>query len=162
MGAAEELERQKQAQAREEAERLAREEQERQAEELRRAEEERQRLEEEEMLRARSEAERQAAAAIDEVERSSEAAIRCSRLSHAESEHFHVDESHSGVNLQKKSWCGCCRRQPHPEDRGRCGRGTMVPISFGMADGEQQSLEEFLRKKQEKDMGGAVQGGFAV
>merc|ERR1712232_394820 len=127
----------------------------------------RQRLDEEEadrlwdQERQQEEAERIAQAALDTVEQSSETAIRQSRLSQAEESHFSVDAAN--VPLSTPMTCfGCCRRAQHPEDRGRCGRGTMAPISLGTANGEQVSLEEFLRRQEEKQSGGAVNSGFAV
>merc|ERR1712232_1506564 len=111
------------------------------------------------VARERSEAERRAQAALDMVEQSSETAIRQSRLSQAEDSHYADDAAN--VQTASEGGCfGCCRRR-HPQDRGRCGRGTMAPISLG-TNGEQVSLEEFLKRQEEKQNGGAPNAGFAV
>lgn len=47
---------------------------------------------------------------------------------------------------------GCMGSKKNPDDRGRCGRGTMAPINLGQNENEQISLEEYLKKQQEKDL----------
>lgn len=105
----------------------------------------------------REEAEAKAAEAIEEVLREPSRTIRGSKLSIGEEEHFQEDMRRCEAN----PGAGCCVKRKHPEDRGRCARGTMVPISLGQKDGEQISLEQYLKNKQEKELGGHTTGGFA-